>query len=136
MFKKKKEFIFVSRSKKNKTRTIFCGLATVLMLFFGNFLAFLFFLLLTIVNVFLVQKSLENERRYAEKIKKIEQAFGNDLTEEERQKLHRLVPKIKYDSDISEEYITRLIQKMDEEDEMYAKYEEDYDDDEYYEEEE
>lgn len=90
------------------------------------------FAIVTICNIFLTQKSFSQEAKYAEKISKIEKAFGDDLSDKDRKKLERLVPKVKFESDINKEYLQNLIKKMDEEDAEFEELYEENEDDSYY----
>ena len=135
MKRKRKEFKFIALSRQNLFRTILYGFILLLAIIFRlSWGVILLLSTVTICNIFLTKKSLQNEAKYAEKIDKIEKAFGNDLTEKERKMLNRLVPRVNYEEDINKEYLENLIAKMDKEDAVYEGLieAEEEDDDDYY----
>ncbi len=117
----KKEFKYKPMSKKNVKWTVLYGfLAVSSLVVLHSVLYFLIFAALTAANVFLIKRFKKNEAVYAEKVKKVEQALGGDLTDAERRELYKYCPPADDDEEESgKDKINAMMKRYAEEDAMY-----------------
>ncbi len=114
----KKDYKFKPMSKHNRNLTVLYCLAAIVSLFYLRSILFtLIFSGLTVANYLLMQKSKENEALYAEKISEIEETIGDDLTEDEKRKLHRYVGSD--GKDANSKKLQQMIDDLEAEDEKF-----------------
>lgn len=114
----KKDYKFKPMSKHNRNLTVLYCLAAIVSLFYLRSILFtLIFSGLTVANYLLMQKSKENEALYAEKISEIEETIGDDLTEDEKRKLHRYVGSD--GKDANSKKLQQMIDDIEAEDEKF-----------------
>ncbi|MBR0542333.1 MAG: hypothetical protein IJK26_09035 [Clostridia bacterium] len=114
----KKDFKFKPMSKHNRNLTVlYCFAAAVSLFYLKSILFTLIFSGLAVANYMLMQKSKENEALYAEKISEIEESIGDDLTEDEKRKLHRYVNSD--GKDANSKKLQQMIDDLEAEDEKF-----------------
>ena len=117
----KKEVKYKPMSKKNVKWAVLYGfLAVSSLVILHSVLYFLIFAALTVANVFLIKRFKKNEAVYTEKVKKVEQALGGDLTDAERRELYKYCsPTDDGEEESDKDKINAMIKRYAEEDAMY-----------------